>query len=448
MEHMIRFLQYRSVVFLAGYLTIVFMPLGLAYTQAAPRASLTDEVSSALAMVAFAMLLMEFLLSGRFEHISMSMGIDRIMRFHQWSARILTVILLIHPFLYETPLNPPLPWDSAGQLTLGLSAATFVTGFIAWLLLAVLVVFSIFRDQFPYRYETWRLTHGLCAALVAFFAAHHAIEAGRYSGLPYLKAYWFVMLGVAVFALLYVYVITPIRQLRHPYRVVSLKKIALKTWELNIEPVTGSAMNFVAGQFCWLTLNRSPFAITEHPFSISSCPADRPNIGFVIKEAGDFTNTIGKVQLRVPAFIDGPHGNMTTEGKSGVGIALIAGGVGIAPIISILRQLHAEKDDRPIVLLYGNRTASQIVYQTELEKMKDILDIAIHHVLAEPPDGWGGDVGQLDERILQKYLNASERTRWLYVVCGPTPMIDSVAKNLGRIGVPARQIISEKFSYD
>ena len=137
MEHMIRFLQYRSVVFLAGYLTIVFMPLGLAYTQAAPRASLTDEVSSALAMVAFAMLLMEFLLSGRFEHISMSMGIDRIMRFHQWAARILTVILLIHPFLYETPLNPPLPWDSAGQLTLGLSVATFVTGFIAWLLLHV-----------------------------------------------------------------------------------------------------------------------------------------------------------------------------------------------------------------------------------------------------------------------------------------------------------------------
>ena len=448
MRDMFKLLHYRSVVLLAGYLVIVFLPLGLAYSQAAPRESLSDEVSSALAMVAFAMLLMEFLLSGRFEHISISMGIDRMMRFHQWAGRFLTIILLIHPFLYVTPFKPPLPWDSAGQLTLGLSAATFATGLMAWILLAVLIIFSIFRDQFPYRYETWRLTHGLGAALIAFLAAHHAIEAGRYSGHPYLKAYWFVMLGAAVFALFYVYVITPIRQLRHPYRVVSLKKIALKTWELNIAPVPGSAMNFVAGQFCWLTLNRSPFAITEHPFSISSCPADRPNIGFVIKEAGDFTNAIGSVKVDAPAFIDGPHGNLTITGKSEAGIALIAGGVGIAPIMGILRQLYAEKDGRPIVLLYGNRTASQIVYQSEFEAMKDTLDIETHHVLAEPPCSWTGDIGQLDERILQKYLNADDRARWLYVVCGPTPMIDNVTKTLGSIGVPARQIISEKFSYN
>ena len=448
MMRMLKRLHYPSVIFMAAYLAIVLLPLGLAYAQNAPRRSLTDEVSSALAIVAFAMLLMEFLLSGRFRGISKSIGIDRIMRFHQWAGRFLTVILLIHPFLYATPLKPSLPWDSVGQLTLGLSAATFVTGLMGWILLAALVIFSIFRDQFPYRYETWRLSHGLGAVLIAFLAAHHAIEAGRYSGFPYLKAYWLTMLGVAVFTLIHAYVITPIRQRRHPYRVVSLKKIALKTWELNVAPVSGAAIEFVAGQFCWLTLNRSPFAITEHPFSISSCPADRPSIAFVIKEAGDFTNAIGSVHLGASAFIDGPYGHLTITGKSGTGIAFIAGGVGIAPIMGILRQLRAEKDGRPMVLFYGNRTVTQIIYRSELEEMKDTFDIAIHHVLAEPPDDWTGDVGQLDERMLQKYLNADHHANWLYVVCGPPPMIDSVAKTLDDLGVPARQIISEKFIYD
>lgn len=445
---MFKLLRNPSVILLVAYLVIVFLPLGLAYTQAVPRESFTDEVSSALAMFAFAMLLMEFLLTGRFKHISILTGIDRIMRFHQWAGRILMIILLIHPFMYVTPLQPPLPWDSTGQLSLGLSAATFTTGLMAWILLATLVIFSIFRDQFCYRYETWRLAHGLGAFLIALLATHHAIEAGRYSGYLYLKMYWFTMLGVALFALFYVYVITPIRQLRHPYRVASLKKIAFKTWELNIVPESGPAMSFVAGQFCWLTLNRSPFAITEHPFSISSCPANRASISFVIKEAGDFTNEIGSIPLGAPAFIDGPHGNLTITGKAGGGIVLIAGGVGIAPILGILRQMCAEKDSRPIVLLYGNRIASQIVYPSELEAMKDKLDIAIHYVLAEPPDEWAGDAGQLNKRILQKYLNADDLDRWLYVVCGPTPMIDSVTKSLDSFGIPAHQIISEKFSYD
>ena len=73
------------------------------------------------------------------------------------------------------------------------------------------------------------------------------------------------MLGLALFALLYVYIITPLRQLRHPYRVVSVKKVALKIWELEIEPRSGEAIEFAAGQFVWLTLDRSPYCRHRAP---------------------------------------------------------------------------------------------------------------------------------------------------------------------------------------
>lgn len=119
------------IVLLAVYMTVVLLPLALAYIEEMPPRSVRDELSSGLAMIAFAMLMLEFVISGRFRIVSDSAGIDLTMRFHQLVARSLTGFLLIHPFLYATPLNHPLPWDSTGQLTLGLGAASLVTGILA-----------------------------------------------------------------------------------------------------------------------------------------------------------------------------------------------------------------------------------------------------------------------------------------------------------------------------
>ena len=441
-------IRLHPVPLLVGYVAVALAPVGLAYAEGMEPRGFRDELSSALAMIAFAMLLMEFVLSGRFRTVSGRIGIDLTMRFHQLIARSLTAFILIHPFLYATPLNRALPWDQSGQLSLGLDAASITTGVIAWTLLAMLIVMGIGRDKLPYRYETWRLSHGLGAAAIAIAGAHHAIEAGRYSSQPTLEAFWLVMVGVALLTLLAVYVVAPLRQLRQPYRVVSVEQAALKTWTLVIEPIRGQAMSFEAGQFVWLTLGRTPFAITEHPFSISSCPADRPRLGFTIKEAGDFTDTIGTLSPGTRAYVDGPHGNVTLSGRAATGLILIAGGVGIAPIMSILRQLRAERDPRPIKLIYGNRLAEQILYRSELDAMGQDLRLDLHLVLSEPPPSWDGPVGGLDESVLAELLDVEDAAAWTYIVCGPAPMIDSVEDTLEALGVPMRQIVSEKFSYD
>ncbi|NIA68401.1 ferredoxin reductase family protein [Pelagibius litoralis] len=433
---------------LTGYISVALAPLALAYAQGIEPRGFRDELSSALAMVAFAMLLMEFVLSGRFRAVSGRVGIDLTMRFHQLIARSLVVFILIHPFLYATPLKHTLPWDPSGQYALGLDAASVATGVVAWILLAILILLAIGRDKLPYRYETWRLSHGLGAAAIAIAGAHHAIEAGRYSGHPTLETFWLVMVAIALLTLLVVYLVTPFRQLRHRYRVVSVEQAALKTWTVVIEPLRGQAIDFQAGQFVWLTLGRQPFAITEHPFSISSCPADRPRLGFTIKEVGDFTDTIGALPLGTSAYVDGPHGNLTLSGRTAAGLILIAGGVGIAPIMSILRQLHAERDPRPMKLVYGNRLAEQILYRAELDDLAKRLRLDVHLVLSEPPNLWDGPRGQLDGPVLAQLLDIENAADWLYVVCGPAAMIDSVEETLEKLGVPMRQIVSEKFSYD
>jgi predicted ferric reductase len=426
------------------YVVIALAPLGLSAALGLPRRPFRDELASALAMVGFAMLLLEFVLSGRFRIISGRIGIDLTMRFHQLIAWSLLVFLLAHPFIYQTSWIAP----RSGWGGLGLTGASVLSGALALVLLLGLVVIAIFRDQASSDYEGWRIVHGLGAVVVAILGAHHTLDAGRYSEHPVLAAYWLGMLGIALFSFGYVHVITPLRQLRRPYRVTSIKPVALKTWEVTVEPVNVPAFEFDAGQFVWLTLDRSPFAITEHPFSMSSCPADRPRTAFTIKEAGDFTNRIGRLSVGARAYLDGPHGNFTLAGREGTGLAFVAGGVGFAPVISILRQLRAERDLRPMILLYGNRLHEQILYENELDTMQKDLRLTVHHVLSEPPPGWPGDVGQLDEPILRRRLDVPDRDRWLYFVCGPTPMIDSVEHALGKLGVPLRQIVSEKFKYD
>ncbi len=394
------------------------------------------------------MLLMEFVLSGRFRAISRRTGIDATMRFHQLVARPVTVLLLIHPFLYTTPLRQtPLPWDVTSQASLGLNAAAIVTGVAAWALLGGLVLSAVLRDRGPWRYEAWRLSHGLGAALIAAFGVYHALAAGRYSTHPSLAAFWLMLLALAVLTLVTVYLVRPLLKLRHPYGVTAVRQLALKIWEVEIAPTRGDALSFEPGQFVWLTLDRSPFSIREHPFSIASASAGKGRLTFVIKEVGDFTRRIGEISVGTRAYIDGPHGALTLGAKPASGIVFLAGGVGIAPILSMLRQLRADRDPRPSKLIYGNRVQEQIVEGDELEEMTRALDLSVVHVLSEPPEGWDGPVGVTDKALIRELCERPDKANWLYVVCGPPPMIDSVEDALVAIGIPASQVVSEKFAY-
>jgi predicted ferric reductase len=431
------------------YLALVLAPIGLAYSQGLPPRKWQDELSSALALAAYAAILIEFVLSGRFRTVSRTVGIDTIMRFHQLMARWLTVFILIHPFLYVTPLmGHPLPWDTSRRLTLGLSGASLTTGLIAWFALMAMVLLAIFREQRGTSYEAWRLSHGIAAVLIALLGAHHTIDAGRYSAHPTLAALWLFLLGVALFTLLWVYVLKPAWQLRNPYEVRSVRQIALKTWELIVAPKQGAPIAFSAGQFVWLNIGHSPFSLCENPFSIASAPAARDQLAFVIKEVGDFTRSLGRLTPGTTAYVDGPHGNLTLDGRTGTGIALIAGGVGIAPLLGILRQLRHDKDRRPIVVLYGNRVREQIVYADELSEMQADLNLRVEHVLGEPPLNWQGRTGVIGAAMLAAVFSHPDARSWLYFVCGPLPMIESVEKALLAKGVPVRQIVSERFYYD
>ncbi|WP_417686285.1 ferric reductase-like transmembrane domain-containing protein [Roseibium sp.] len=431
-----------------AYLCLVFLPLALAaFSGRSPR-SFLDELGTGAGMIAFSILLAEFLLSGRFRAISGGVGMDVTMRMHQLFARSALAFVIVHPFLYSSPFGWALPFDPTRELTLAQPGIALAAGALAWVLLPAFVLVSIARSDLFKRYENWRLGHGLGAALIAGASWYHATEAGRYSADPAVYWFWTASLIVALFSLVSVYVVRPLFQSLRPWRVTTVEKVADRTWSVELAPEGHDGMTYKAGQFVWLNIGHSAFSLAENPFSLASAPAGKAGLGFVIKELGDFTSTLDQVAEGTRAYVDGPFGHLSIDGINAPGIALVAGGVGIAPMLSILRQLQAAGDQRPVSLLYGNRHAGQIVAEEELERWAETPEHELVHVLSEPEENWSGETGLLSSDLIERYYGRPERRDWVYVLCGPPDMMTSVEETLLDLGVPGDHILSERFSYD
>ena len=429
-------------------LGVILLPLILAALGAREPRSLLDELASGAGMLAFSIILLEFALSGRFRMISGKVGMDVTMRAHQWIARTALVLMLVHPFLYQAEWNPPYPWDVTRLETVTSDPALLWSGMLAFMLLPTFIVLAIVRGQPNYSYEAWRLGHGIGAIVIAGLVLHHTLSAGRYAQDTVLAWVWIVLSALALISFLWVYAVHPLIQLRRPWRVKSIRPAAERIWQVEIAPDGHDGLNYKAGQFVWLNLGNSPFSNRENPFSISSAPGSGPNLQFIIKELGDLTRSLGTIPPGTRAYVDGPHGNLVVTGHDAQGIALIAGGVGIAPLIGILRQMALDDDPRPRVLVYADKAPEQFVHRDELDLLAHDARTELVLVADQPPAGWTGETGFVDRALLGRLFETPERRGWLFVLCGPPPMLTSVETALIDIGVPANRILSEKFDYD
>jgi predicted ferric reductase len=185
----------------------------------------------------------------------------------------------------------------------------------------------------------------------------------------------------------------------------------------------------------------------EHPFSIASSAAQPRRIELSIKELGDFTSTIKGVRPGQTAWLEGPHGTFGVDLRPDApAYVFVAGGIGIAPIMSMLRTLADRGERRPLVLLYGNRVWERIAFREELELLARKLELRVVHVLLEPPAAWTGERGYITREVIERHL-PQNRAQAEYFLCGPTPMTRAVERALGELEVPSAHVHSEIFDW-
>jgi len=448
MRHPRRVFVLPPAVLLVIYAMASVAPLALAAHSATREEAFWRELCIGIGLVAFAMLLLQFVLSGRLETLSGRMGIDLTMRWHQLAARTLAILVILHPLLLVASSDRHNFGSALRQLVALFTAPAYASGVAAWFILLALILAGLLRRRIPIPYEAWRLTHALAGVIAAALTSHHAFRVGLYSNDPALARYWYVLLGLAMGVFIFIYAVKPLMLRTAPYRLRRNSKVGESVWEIALEPVGRARFAFTAGQFAWFSFGRFPWPAFDHPFSIASSPTVLPEVRILVKESGDFTRTIGQLPVGARAYIDGPHGNFTLRERYGDSLCLIAGGIGIAPIIGILRDLHANRESRPIALIFAARTENELVHREEIDRIAERLDLRVTYVVEARPDIWEGRVGILDFAVVRSAVRCARPERCLVFICGPTPMMLAVERHLTRIGVPPGQIVYERFVYD
>jgi predicted ferric reductase len=218
-----------------------------------------------------------------------------------------------------------------------------------------------------------------------------------------------------------------------------------QTWTITLQPESHKGMRFQPGQFAWFSLDRRPFGHREHPFSFCSGTGELPEVSFTIRERGDFTSRIGLLEPGTVAFLDGPYGHFSYYRHPAPGYVFIAGGIGITPVMSMLRSLAHEGDTRPLRLIYVCRSLERYVFREELQELSQRLRLKIILVFRSPPPGWHGETGRLTPEMLERLLPRKIRD-YHYFVCGPDEMMDMVERELYEMDVRFGQVHSERFN--
>jgi predicted ferric reductase len=430
-------LAVRAAFWVIAYLGAVLSPLVFAAIGGSqPDHGFWTNFSVALGFTGLAMLGLEFVLVARFRPVALPFGQDALLQFHRQIGYVGLAFILIH-------FGISAKWN---ELTLdkALHAPLLVWfGMAALFALIVLIVSSVWRRRLRLSYEAWHVIHSVLAALLIVGALLHIFFVNEYVSSLWKQILWGVMSVAFLGLLVWVRLVKPRLALARPWRLERVVAERGDTTTLVLRPPRGADFRFEPGQFGWFAIGRSPFSITQHPFSFSSS-AERDDVELAVKALGDFTSTVGDLEPGTTVYVDGPHGVFSIDQDEGPGFGLIAGGVGIAGLISMLRTMADREDTRPVLLFYANRDWESVAFREELEQLKERLKLTVVHVLERPPDDWSGETGYLTAEVLSRHLPAGHR-RFQFFICGPDPMMDAAEHALIRLGVPPERVHTERF---
>ena len=211
---------------------------------------------------------------------------------------------------------------------------------------------------------------------------------------------------------------------------------------LSFRPADNLDYKFIPGQY----VNIKPQTVSGHgkSYTISSLPSEK-NIVITIKRKGEVSSAILDLHIGDKLFFDGPYGYFYPEGNSG-DLVMLAGGIGITPFYSIIKDRLKSKSKNSIVLFYSNKTLKETPFLAELKNLeKDNLSLKVVNVLTQEDtkNPLIQEYSRINEKMLKKYINTFEDKR--YYICGSIQFVNAMWKLLKVTGVSEDLIFTESF---
>ncbi len=231
------------------------------------------------------------------------------------------------------------------------------------------------------------------------------------------------------------------RAATHDTVVTDVEKLSPTTVRLAVEAPAAGTLAFLPGQYVNITV---PGSEETRSYSFS-CVSGSDELEFLVKlTPGGLMSTYLSDTAAVGDKISftGPHGSFFLREAQRPAL-LLAGGTGLAPILSILRTMAAESSTRSVHLVYGASTDDDVVQLDELADLASSLDAFTWDHCVSDPSSTAANKGYVTALLTDEHLNGGDVAVYL---CGPPPMVEAVRTHFTEAGIEPTGFYYEKFA--
>ncbi|MDJ0623910.1 MAG: ferric reductase-like transmembrane domain-containing protein [Desulfocapsaceae bacterium] len=392
------------------------------------------QLGKVFGLFAAVLFFLQIILAQRLSFLDRIFGLDRIYNLHRLNGFLILGLAVLHASLVVLPEgldNLPIGWKFWPEM---LGAALVV-------MLAFFIVTAYFRRKIL-AYHLWRKAHRPIGYLLLIILTIHIFNVSdSFEGGVPLIALWaliVLVLLITIVAKIYTAKTTIKRIPVQSRRIVGDDIVSLRL-------STPSGFNYAPGQFAFLQLHGHNISPEIHPFTIASAPggpgADDSNLEFFIKRCGDWTNNI-ETDENLQASLQAPFGLFSYGARPLPPMLIfIGGGIGITPLLSMLRQLRTEKQSVPLMLIWSLAHKRDMFLGEELNDLREQLPNLQTHIFYTREEGGS----RIDRERLGILLQDVPLESHFYL-CGPEQMMSRIRHDLQQLKFTSKTIFFEQFS--
>ncbi|MBP7830689.1 MAG: hypothetical protein KA248_12305 [Kiritimatiellae bacterium] len=388
------------------------------------------------------------ILSARIRGIDRLFGHDRVMVFHGRMAGAALAFGFAHAVFKYLFSAPGTVQTTLGILALGLFSAVslvtvlFMVGNPLHRIAPVAALREFGARRLGFDYSRLKLFHNLTAPALALATAHVLMAsptAETRARLGLMGAWG----AVALLVHFYHKVLRVAFRYRRAFRVTAVRRLNDSAVEIRAARPDGSKLEHRAGQFAFFRILSPACGMEEHPFTISSPPGSE-TLHITVKALGDYSAALPAASAGARLLCDGPYGRFTPARGAGPYL-FVAGGIGITPFLSILKEWDAAGLADPVTLIWSLRAREERIDEGFFEAAASRhAAFRFVPVLTREPAGAGRRV---DRALLNACIEPAEVARTAAYVCGPGSFRRAVIGHLRELGLPRRAIHDETFSF-
>lgn len=428
-----------SLLLIAGTWTIpfVFESSSMLYKFGFKKVFLRS--GKIVGITAAMLLFFQVLLVSRFKILDRIYSLNRTHVLHRVNGIAIVMLVLLHPILIIAAEGFTLfPFEKRYWPE--------ILGVVVFVMISGTVTVAAWRSFFGLAYHVWLRAHRFGTIIVIATTSIHILFVSEtfQTGIPRALIIVTICLNILIIIRLWYRRFFPMKR---KFIVSDVTLTGTDAHAIELKPDNTEIFQYLPGQFAFITPVSENIPKEEHPFTISSTPTRLDKLQFTIRSIGDWTSQIEGLQPGDPVFIDGPYGIFSYLAFSGNDpVIMIAGGIGITPVLSMLRFMADENDQRSILLIWSNKTSESIVLPETFEELRIRLkNFKIIHIITRPKDGGGRRI-RLDQEKLDQLLRGYSRQSRVFI-CGPPAMMKHTSIALKTIGFKSARIHMEKFQF-